>query len=159
MRSRAGPERYPPGGRGGEGTDREAAAEPECDYAVPDRARPRAASGRCWGRGAQGRRKRGRGAIAASPHRGGKSVCGGGVRAGGHVTPGPGATGGRAARAGPSASVGRGAGALGARAPKSGAPGWSAGRCKISGELQSKTVTRRMGLEPAMKSSFEIGTT
>ena len=49
MRSRAGPERYPPGGRGGEGTDREAAAEPECDYAVPDRARPAVRVGRAPG--------------------------------------------------------------------------------------------------------------
>ena len=40
-------------------------------YAVPDRALPRTATGRCRGRGARGRRKKSRGASAASPQSGG----------------------------------------------------------------------------------------
>ena len=42
------------------------------------------------------------------------------------------------------------AGALGRSgrgAPKSGAPGWGAGRCKISGALTFKTGTSIVGIE------------
>ena len=45
------------------------------------------------------------------------------------------------------------AGALGRSgrgAPKSGAPGWGAGRCKISGALSFKTDISVGGFEPAI---------
>ena len=47
------------------------------------------------------------------------------------------------------------AGALGRSgrgAPKSGAPGWGAGRCKISGALTFKTGRSYVGIEPAFSS-------
>ena len=47
------------------------------------------------------------------------------------------------------------AGALGRSgrgAPKSGAPGWGAGRCKISGALRFKTSRALVGVEPASSS-------
>ena len=47
------------------------------------------------------------------------------------------------------------AGALGRSgrgAPKSGAPGWGAGRCKISGALTFKTDRTIVGIEPALSS-------
>ena len=47
------------------------------------------------------------------------------------------------------------AGALGRSgrgAPKSGAPGWGAGRCKISGALTFKTDMAFDGIEPAFSS-------
>ena len=82
VRSRAGREALSHLGRGGEKT--EAAAEPECDYAVPDRALLRAASGRGRGRGARERRKKWCGANAASPQSGGNERDGERVgRAGG----------------------------------------------------------------------------
>ena len=47
------------------------------------------------------------------------------------------------------------AGALGRSgrgAPKSGAPGWGAGRCKISGALTFKTGRAIIGIEPSFSS-------
>ena len=55
--------------------------------------------------------------------------------------------------------VGRGAGALGARAAKSGAPCWGAGRCKISGALRFKTALSFQSIKPAYRSSQPFCTT
>ena len=54
------------------------------------------------------------------------------------------------------ARVGRGAGAIGVLGAKSGAPGWGAVRCKISGVLKFKTATQLTDLEPAFLSSFKV---
>ena len=55
-----------------------------------------------------------------------------------------------------SSRVGRGAGAIGVLGAKSGAPGWGAVRCKISGVLKFKTATQLTDLEPAFSSSFKV---
>ena len=50
------------------------------------------------------------------------------------------------------------AGALGRSgrgAPKSGAPGWGAGRCKISGALRFKTISAVVGVKPVISSSAD----